>query len=148
MFGNNRDDIRRFFIACWNRREEPLFSLSPLEQQVLQVIELHPEYHKMLEQGEALVRKDFPGGTESGNPFYHLGLHLSLLEQISTDRPPGIRQLHGEFRASFGEVHTAEHAMIEVLEAALWEAQANNRMPDDARYLEALRTRLREKQAG
>jgi hypothetical protein len=38
--------------------------------------------------------------------------------------------------------------MIEVLEAALWEAQANNRMPDDARYLEALRTRLREKQAG
>ena len=148
MFGNNREEIRRFFIACWNRRQEPLLSLSPLEQQVLHVLELHPEYHGLFEQGEALVEKDFPAGTESGNPFYHLGLHLSLLEQVSTDRPPGIRELYRQFMNLYGERHAAEHAMIEVLEAALWEAQARNRMADDSTYLEALRKRLREKPAG
>ena len=148
MFGNNREEIRRFFIACWNRRQEPLLSLSPLEQQVLHVLELHPEYHGLFEQGEALVERDFPAGTESGNPFYHLGLHLSLLEQVSTDRPPGISELYRQFINLHGEHHTAEHAMIEVLEAALWEAQARNRMADDSTYLEALRKRLTEKPAG
>jgi hypothetical protein len=148
MFGNNRDEIRRFFITCWNRREEPLISLSPLEQQVLHVIELHPEYHNLFEQGEALVQRDFPAGTESGNPFYHLGLHLSLLEQVSTDRPQGIRELYRQYMQRHGDAHTVEHAMIEVLEAALWEAQARNRMADDSAYLEALRARLRAKPAG
>lgn len=148
MFGNNREEIRRFFITCWNRREEPLVSLSPLEQQVLHVIDLHPEYNKLFEQGEALVHRDFPAGTETGNPFYHLGLHLSLLEQISTDRPQGIRELYSQYRNLHGEVHKAEHAMIDVLEAALWEAQARNRMADDSAYLEALRGRLRVKPAG
>jgi hypothetical protein len=102
----------------------------------------------MFEQGEALVQRDFPAGTESGNPFYHLGLHLSLLEQISTDRPQGIRELYRQYLHQHGEVHRAEHAMIEVLEAALWEAQARNRMADDPAYLEALRARLRAKPAG
>jgi hypothetical protein len=149
MFGNNREEIRRFFLACWDRREEPMLSLSPLEQQVIHVLKLHPEYHALFENSaEALVHRDFPDGTASGNPFYHLGLHISLHEQISTDRPPGIRQLYQQYKTGFGDLHEAEHAMLEVLERALWEAQASNRMPDDAAYLAALQKRLREKQAG
>ena len=126
-----------------------MLSLSPLEQQVIQVLKLHPEYHALFETGgEALVQKDFPNGTASGNPFYHLGLHISLHEQIGMDRPPGIRQLFQQYKTAFGDLHVAEHAMLEVLERALWEAQAANRMPDDAAYLAALQKRLRERQAG
>lgn len=149
MFGNNREDIRRFFLDCWNKRNAPLLSLSPLEQQVLHVLKLHPEYHSLFENsGETLLYRDFPAGTESGNPFYHLGLHISLHEQISTDRPPGIRQLYQHFKSSYGDLHEAEHAMLEILERTLWEAQAGNRMPDDDAYLAALQRRLREKPAG
>lgn len=149
MFGNNREEIRRFFVTCWNKREESLLSLSSLEQQVLHVLKLHPEYHSLFENdGESLIHKDFPAGTESGNPFYHLGLHISLHEQISTDRPPGIRELYQQFKNSFGDLHDAEHAIVEVLESALWDAQVNNRMPDDENYLARLKQRLREKQAG
>ena len=145
MFTNNREEIRRFFLECWNKRENSLLTLSPLEQQVLHVLKLHPEYHSMFEKGESLLHRDFPTGTESGNPFYHLGLHISLHEQIGTDRPAGIRDLYQRFKKTWGETHAAEHAMMEVLERSLWDAQAQNRMPDDSAYLAGLEKRLRER---
>ena len=41
--------------------------------------------------------------------------------------------------ARLGDPHAAEHRMIDCLAEALWEAQRQNRPPDEAAYLERLR---------
>jgi hypothetical protein len=38
-----------------------------------------------------------------------------------------------------GDLHSAEHAMIECLAEALWQAQRAGRLPDEQQYLETLR---------
>jgi hypothetical protein len=67
-----------------------------------------------------------------------MGLHLGLREQVATNRPPGIAELHRKLSARLGQ-HEAEHRMAECLAEALWRAQRNNSLPDEVWYMEALR---------
>ena len=73
------------------------------------------------------------------NPFLHMGLDLAIREQVATDRPPGIANLHADLTRRAGGAHAAEHLMIEPLAETLWEAQRNGRPPDESAYLERLR---------
>jgi hypothetical protein len=72
-----------------------------------------------------------------------MGLHLAIREQISIDRPPGVRALLESLKVRLGDVHTAEHTLMESLAETLWEAQRSGRAPDEGRYLELARRRLR-----
>jgi len=67
-----------------------------------------------------------------------MGLHIAIREQVAIDRPPGIRGIF-ERLAAASDTHEAEHAMIECLAETLWEAQRDNRQPDDTAYLGRLR---------
>jgi hypothetical protein len=134
MFGGNREQIRGFFLQVWRRRVagEPL---EPLERMVAEAIAQHPEYHPLFTQGEEALQRDWlPEGGE-GNPFLHLGMHITLLEQIGSDRPAGITPLYQRLVQRLGDPHLAEHRMMECLGAALWEAQRAGRAPDEAAYL-------------
>ena len=53
--------------------------------------------------------------------------------------PAGIAAVYRSIVARRGDAHAAEHDMIECLAEALWEAQRQNRPPDEAAYLERLR---------
>mgnify|MGYP001822048415 CR=1 FL=1 len=139
MFGNNREEIRRFILSCWNKREQSLLTLSALEQHVIQALKLHPEYHRLLESGEDALHQDFANGADTGNPFFHLGMHITLYEQLESDRPAGIRDLYQQIKHSAADIHQAEHRLLRCLEQSLWEAQASNSMPDEQRYLDCLR---------
>ena len=87
----SRDQLRRVYIDAWRKRRERL-PMEPLEAQVADVIELHPEYHATLEQPDEGVERDYtPAGGQS-NPFLHMGLHLAVRDQIATDRPVGLRK--------------------------------------------------------
>jgi hypothetical protein len=68
-----------------------------------------------------------------------MGMHITLAEQIGSDRPQGIRGSYRQMVARFGDNHAAEHAMMDCLGAALWEAQRSGAAPDEQRYLECLR---------
>jgi hypothetical protein len=68
-----------------------------------------------------------------------MGMHISLQEQIGTDRPPGVRQLYQRVMRRIGDGHEAEHQMMECLGRMLWEAQRENRLPDEQAYLQCLR---------
>jgi hypothetical protein len=141
LLPNDREGLRAFYIEAWRKRRERL-PAEPLEIQVADVIEQHPEYHGLLERGpEALEREWRPEGSES-NPFLHMGLHLALREQVGTDRPAGIAALYHALAARVG-AHDAEHRMAECLAEALWQAQRDGRPPDEAAYLEALRALCR-----
>ena len=61
--------------------------------------------------------------TGQTNPFLHMGLHLAIREQVC-DRSPGRHRGRAPLTGRrLGDVHEAEHAMIECLGEALWQAQ-------------------------
>ena len=71
-----------------------------------------------------------------------MGLHLTIRDQVSIGMPPGIREIHAQMAARYGDTHAAEHQMMEALAETLWESQRRNQAPDDAYYLERLRRLL------
>ena len=80
MFGQDRQQLRRFFQASWQKRQagEPL---QPLEQLVAGVVAQHPEYHAQLADDDALQR-DFAPADGQTNPWLHMAMHVSLAEQL------------------------------------------------------------------
>ncbi|BAO43762.1 DUF1841 family protein [Thiolapillus brandeum] len=140
LFGQDRSRLRRYYRQAWQKKlaGRPLETLEAL---IASVIEQHPEYQDMLGSEDAL-HQDFTPEQGQTNPFLHMGMHISLAEQISTDRPPGIRDLHQGLSTRLGNPHQAEHQMMECLGLALWEAQQQNRAPDEQAYLECLKKLL------
>ncbi len=132
-----RDSLRRLYLEAWQRHQTGL-PLTALQAQVADVVALHPEYHALL-TAETLDRDWTPEHGES-NPFLHMGMHLALREQVSTDRPAGIRAIHARLSRHHGGAHAAEHRMMEPLGAALWDAQRQGQAPDEQRYLAALQS--------
>ena len=137
--GQSREQMRRMYLEAW-RKFNARAPLEPLEAQLAAVIAEHPEYIAWLESGEGTLNAEFTpeGGRE--NPFLHMGLHLAIREQVATDRPAGIAEVHQELSARLGDPHAAEHTMLEALAEALWDAQRTGRPPDEQAYLERLRT--------
>jgi hypothetical protein len=136
IFGQDRNELRQMYFDAW-RKSRLGDLLSPLEAQIATVIEDHPEYQAMMND-EQLDQSFTPEGGET-NPFLHMGLHLAVREQISTDRPPGIAALFNAILVKTGESHATEHKVIDCLAETLWEAQSSNAMPDEEAYLERLR---------
>jgi hypothetical protein len=138
MFADqSRDALRASYREAWRKWRERM-PLQPLEAQIADVIAEHPEYHPLL-QSDAGLHQDLPSQGAGENPFLHMGLHLALREQLSTNRPPGIAAIHRRLATSLQSGHAAEHRMIEVLANVLWEAQRGGHDADDADYLERLR---------
>jgi hypothetical protein len=135
--GQNRDQMRRMYLEAWRKfsAREPL---QPLEAQLAAVIAEHPEYVTWLEGGEGAVGAEFTPEGGQANPFLHMGLHLAIREQVATNRPVGITEVHQRLVARLGP-HEAEHAMLEPLAETLWEAQRQGSTPDEQVYLERLR---------
>ena len=130
--------MRGAWRAAWRRHLERL-PLAPLQAQMAEVIALHPEYQAQLAESDGPAARVDDDADALGRSFLHLSLHLALREQLTTDRPRGIAQIHRQLSAVCREGHEAEHRMIRVLEQTLWEAQRAGRMPDELQYLEALR---------
>ncbi len=135
IFGQDRDELRKMYADAWRKRcdDEPL---TALEAQIAQVIEDHPEYQGAVTRD---LEREFTVEGGETNPFLHMGLHLGIREQVATNRPPGIAGVFQDLAARSGDAHIAEHRMIDCLAETLWEAQRQNRMPDDVAYLERLR---------
>ena len=137
-----RDELRRTYAEAWQKHLQRS-PLSPLEAQIVEVLELHPQYQPIVENlGDALSRESSAGGGTQ-NPFLHLGLHLAVREQLSVDRPPGVRALLHALQNAQGDVHGAEHVLMEALGETLWEAQRNGRVPDVQHYLAMARRALK-----
>lgn len=136
LFGNERQEIRQQFYSAWHKfiQQQPL---EALEQQIVNTIQLHPEYHDLLSD-PAHADQDYTPEHGQMNPFLHLGLHLAIKEQIATNRPLGITSLFDKLAQKSNE-HNAEHLMMEKLGETLWEAQHQSNPPDEAAYLEKIK---------
>lgn len=141
LFNQDRDAMRQYFLQTWQQAQnnEPLDQLQMI---IALVIEKHPEYHAFLKKGEDAVAKDFIPEMGETNPFLHMGMHIGLHEQLSTNRPSGIVDIYREMVKKLGDDHAAEHEMMECLGEMLWKSQRNNTMPDEQEYLRSLKERL------
>ncbi|WP_455380808.1 DUF1841 family protein [Acidihalobacter prosperus] len=141
MFGNDRTQIRLYYQKTWQRHLNGEL-LDPLETRIAQVIEIHPEYHTLISRGGDVLERDFDPDEGQSNPFLHLGLHIAIREQVATDRPPGIADVHQRLCLRCGEAHEAEHQLMECLGTTLWEAQRAGNPPDEKAYLACARRLL------
>jgi Domain of unknown function (DUF1841) len=130
----SREQLRQMYLATWRkfRAQEPL---QPLEKQVAAVIAEHPEYIAWLETGKEVLAAEFTPEDGRENPFLHMGMHLAIREQVSTNRPAGFAALHRQLCEHYGNSHEAEHALLMPLGETLWEAQRAGRAPDETDYL-------------
>jgi Domain of unknown function (DUF1841) len=135
--GQSRDQLREAYRAAW-RRFKTQQTLSAFDQQIVAIVSEHPEYHVIVESAVSDLANYPPRGGQL-NPWMHMGLHLAIREQVATNRPAGITDLHGKLAARLGGAHEAEHRMLEVLAEAMWEAQRAGISPDENAYLERLR---------
>lgn len=114
--GKERDASRKVMLDAWQKHLKKE-SLEPLEQQIVSLIQAHPEFQPAFEQDEHLAI-DYPMDPTI-NPYLHIGLHLTILEQISLDRPVGIRDIYQQLTKQIGNTHEAEHLMMQVLTNAI-----------------------------
>ena len=138
MFNPSRDEVRTFFCEAWQLRDgrKPVTSLQAI---AIDWMARHPEYHALLESGPAALEAEFSPQAGRENPFLHLSLHVSLVEQLQIDQPPGIRTAWQALMQSTQDEHEAAHRAIDALAQTLWEAQRDRTPPSNERYLERLR---------
>ena len=56
MFNPSRDQVRQFFIEAWRKHRERA-PTAPLETIAAELVDMHPEYHALLETDDALTRE-------------------------------------------------------------------------------------------
>ncbi|WP_131795663.1 DUF1841 family protein [Fluoribacter gormanii] len=137
FYGDTIQETRQMFFSSWEKFQQKKL-LSPLENQIVQVILAHPEYHKMLENQDKFEQQSYFPESGQPNPFLHMGLHLAIREQIATDRPAGISAIFKNLINKYNDSLTVEHLMMEQLAECLWLSQKNNIPPDEHQYLQIL----------
>jgi hypothetical protein len=137
----SREQLRRSYADAWNKRVNHA-PLTPLEALITDVIASHPEYQALVADPHKAEEFDAGAASPAENPFLHMGLHLAVREQISIDRPPGVRELQRQLLVAQGDPHQAEHALMEALGETLWQAQRAGQAPDETQYLKRVRERL------
>ena len=140
--GYTREQLRASYAEAW-RKHLARVPLTPLESLIADVIAHHPEYQSLVGDAQAAQAFDPSPGTATENPFLHMGLHLAIREQLSIDRPPGVRQIQQTLTARLGDGHDAEHVLMEALAETLWEAQRDGQPPDERRYLDRARAHIK-----
>jgi len=141
--GSSREELRAFYVDAW-RKHRGRLPLAPMEALICDVIALHPEYHALLDDPQRAESHEAPAGDAARNPFLHMGLHLAIREQVSIDKPPGIRRLSQDLDARYGPHHW-EHTLMQALGDILWESQRSGTVPDEKQYLAGARALLNVK---
>ena len=136
-----REQLRQTYADAWRKHLEHS-PLTPLEAMITDVIGAHPEYQALMSDAQAALAFEPSPGGDAENPFLHMGLHLAVRDQVSIDRPPGVRELHRLLNARHGDLHRTEHALMEALGETLWQAQRAGRPPDEGQYLARVRRHL------
>ena len=139
LFEQDRNQLRGVYVEAWNfyRQGKPL---NPLQAQIVAVIEQHPEYHSLLENTDKAIDRDYRPELGETNPFLHMGMHLAIQDQISTDRPAGVRKQYELLLAKKIDSHELQHKLMECLAEMIWQAQRDGELPDEERYIACIKT--------
>ena len=142
MFQPSQHDVRRFFCEVHDRGRAGL-PLDPMQALAARWIAQHPQYHADLSDLQAALDAAYTVEDGRTNPFLHLSMHLSLVEQVDIDQPRGIRQAFETLRDRLGSAHEAHHQMMECLGEMVWASQRSGLPPDGQAYLACVERRSR-----
>lgn len=137
FYGDTIQETRHMFFSSWEKYQQKI-PLTALENEIVQVILAHPEYHKSVERPTQFSQQSYFPELGATNPFLHMGLHLAIREQIATDRPTGVTACYQELLKKYADPFAVEHLMMEQLAECLWHSQKNNVPPDEHHYLQEL----------
>jgi len=141
LFNPSRDEVREFFFDTWSKFNHQQ-TLTDLEKIAIGVIQMHPEYHAVLDAPEQYKQQEYFPELGETNPFLHMSLHLSVLEQISINQPIGIVDVYAKLKLTHQEEHAAQHDVIDCLAETIWHAQQNKTTLDTAYYLQLLKKKI------
>jgi hypothetical protein len=143
LFGESRQDTRSVFFSAWRkyRDKQPLEGVEAI---IVQVVLNHPEYHALLENPDQFQDRDYLPEHGETNPFLHLGMHVAIEEQLSMDRPSGIKAYYQRLTETHQDAHAALHSIMECLGEMLWQAQRDGVQPDESVYFSCLDKHLQK----
>ncbi len=134
LFKPNRDQVREFFFNAWLKFKQKQM-LEGIETIGIQVMQMHPEYHTILNDSARYMHKQYFPELGETNPFLHMSLHLSVLEQISINQPIGIANIYQQLLLQHQDVHDAQHELLDCLAETIWQAQRNQQSLDAEHYM-------------
>ena len=134
MFSQDRKKQREFLAKSWHKYTNNI-PLEPLEEQLVSIIEIHPEYHDHIDNIDS---EYFPEQGEV-NPFLHINLHLSLRGQLSINQPKGVKEVHQKLSNQYKDSHEVEHLMMECIAEMIYLSQKNNTAMDQEGYLNCIK---------
>ena len=134
LYTQDRTQQRQFLANAWQKFLDKEVVLDPLEDQLTQIIEMHPEYHKLISN----IESDFFPESGEVNPFLHINLHLSLREQLSINQPKGINGYYQKILNKVKDPHEVEHKMMDCITQMIFSSQKNNVPMDHQAYIHCL----------
>lgn len=143
FYTQDRDKLRQFFCQSWQKRLQGQ-PLEALETLLCQVIEMHPEYHTLIENEEKALGREYMPEDGETNPFLHLSMHMAIQEQLSINHPKGIIELYQQVVNAIGDTHEAEHQIMDCLGEMMWRAQQTRTEPDANFYIKCLKNKLKK----
>jgi len=141
MFNPSVQDVRNFFFNTFQKgtQQQPL---SALEKMAFSIIIEHPEYHVILKNPDKYRGFNWLPEVGETNPFLHLSMHVSILEQLSINQPFGVQELYSELCAQGGDEHSAQHQVMDCLAEMIWQAQYSSQQPNPDIYIACLKSKL------
>ena len=133
LFNPSRDQVRQFFFDTWAKFQKQQ-ALTDLEGIALQVIQMHPEYHGVLNSPEKYMEQAYFPEMGETNPFLHMSLHMSILEQVSINQPMGISDAYQKLKIKHGNESEAQHDLMDCLAETIWQAQRSGHPLDVVAY--------------
>lgn len=131
--------MRKIYFNAWQKHLCGTV-LMPMEVMMVDLIQQHPEYHALFATSENYQYYEHEKFALDHNPFFHLGLHCAVKEQVMTDRPAGIQALYHQVRTHLGCELAAEERLVSCLAWLLTEQfNATDLQANDIAYLDAVR---------
>ncbi|RTK95324.1 MAG: DUF1841 family protein [Neisseriaceae bacterium] len=141
MFNPSVNDVRTFFFDTYTKGEQNQI-LSALEKIAYSVILEHPEYRSVLSNPDKYMQMNWLPESGETNPFLHMSMHISILEQLSINQPFGVKDLYQKLVAKLNDEHEAQHQVMDCLAEMIWQSQYSVMQPDPAIYLSCLKNKI------
>lgn len=141
MIENDPIALRRIYFDAWQKSLKKL-PVSPIESMIIDILIRHPEYQPIFSTQENFDTYSNEKFKLDHNPFFHIALHVTILEQVGADRPRGISILYQKLLKKFGDQTLTEHKMMECLARILVDNFAHEDTAHETLYLEAIQRLL------
>lgn len=134
MSAENRSQLRKMFFSAWQKRQSSI-AMEPIEEIIANIVQQHPEYHHLLDNEQDNIDKDYLPENGDTNPFLHMAMHISIHEQLASQRPVQLTQIYQQLLTKYHDSHEVEHHMMDCLAEMIRIAQHENNQPDESTYV-------------